>query len=41
MEQNEKIVDDYELRPLKPDYDVDEVAARFKRLYTALIYDSM
>lgn len=41
--QEDKIVDTYELRPLADliDYDVDEVAARFKRLYTALIYDSM
>lgn len=39
----DKIVDIYELRPLAAlvDYDVDEMAARFERLYTALIYDSM
>lgn len=41
--QPDKIYDTYALRPLADlvDYDVDEVAARFKRLYTALIYDSM
>lgn len=41
--KEDKIVDTYELRPLADliDYDVDEVAARFKKLYTALIYDSM
>lgn len=41
--KEDQIVDTYELRPLSDlvDYDVDAVAARFKRLYTALIYDSM
>lgn len=39
----DKIFDIYERRPLADlvNYDVDEVAARFRRLYTALIYDSM
>ena len=37
----EKIVDVYERRYLKVDYDIDDIAARYKRLYTALIYDTM
>ncbi len=38
---NEKIFDDYERKPLVLDYDVEEVAARYRRLYTALVYDTM
>ena len=37
----EKIVDVYERRYLKVDYDIDDIAARYKKLYTALIYDTM
>lgn len=32
---------DYPLRKLEFDYDVEEVAARYKKLYSALIYDVM
>lgn len=37
----DKIVDVYERRYLKVDYDIDDIAARYKKLYTALIYDTM
>lgn len=36
-----KIVDVYERRFLKVDYDVEDIARRYKRLYTALIYDTL
>ena len=36
-----QIIDDYERKPLSLDYDVEEVARRYRRLYTALIYDTM
>ncbi len=38
---DEKIVDVYERRYLELDYDVEDVARRYKKLYTALIYDTM
>jgi len=37
----EKLVDVYERRYIEVDYDVDDIARRYKRLYTALIYDTM
>ncbi len=37
----DKIHDDYELRPLDVPYDIEEMRARYLKLYTALIYDSM
>jgi len=36
-----KIVDVYERRFLEVDYDVEDIARRYKRLYTALIYDTL
>lgn len=36
-----KIVDAYERRFLEVDYDVEDIARRYKRLYTALIYDAL
>lgn len=36
-----KIVDVYERRYLEVDYDVEDIARRYKRLYTALIYDTL
>lgn len=41
MEEFEKIRDDYERKPLKVDYDVEEIGRRYLRLYTPLIYDAM
>ena len=41
MAEEDKIVDVYERRYLKVDYDIDDIAARYKKLYTALIYDTM
>jgi len=38
---DEKIVDVYERRYLEVDYDVEEIERRYKRLYTALIYDTL
>lgn len=37
----DKIVDVYERRYIQVDYDVDDVAERYKKLYTALIYDTL
>lgn len=37
----EKIVDVYERRYLEVDYDVEDIARRYKKLYTALIYDTL
>lgn len=37
----EKIVDVYERRYIETDYDVEDIARRYKRLYTALIYDTL
>lgn len=41
MANEDKIYDTYERRPLQLDYDVAEISARYKKLYTALIYDAM
>ena len=38
---DEKIVDVYERRYIEVDYDVEDIARRYKRLYTALIYDTL
>ncbi len=38
---NDKIVDNYERRIFKPDYDIEDIRRRYLRLYTALIYDAM
>ena len=37
----EKITDVYERRYIEVDYDVEDIARRYKKLYTALIYDTM
>ena len=37
----ERIEDVYERRYIEVDYDVEGIARRYKRLYTALIYDTM
>ena len=37
----ERIEDVYERRYIEVDYDVEDIARRYKRLYTALIYDTM
>lgn len=37
----DKIVDVYERRYIEVDYDVEDIARRYKKLYTALIYDTM
>lgn len=37
----EKITDVYERRYIEVDYDVEDIAHRYKKLYTALIYDTM
>ena len=39
--EKEMIEDVYERRYLKVTYDIDEIAARYKKLYTALIYDTL
>ena len=41
MEEFEKIHDVYERKPLKIDYDVEEIGRRYRKLYTPLIYDAM
>ncbi len=37
----ERIEDVYERRYIEVDYDVEDIARRYKRLYTALIYDTL
>jgi len=38
---SDKIVDNYELRKLVVDYDVNAIRERYLKLYTALVYDAM
>ena len=38
---DDKIVDVYERRYIEVDYDVEDIERRYKRLYTALIYDTL
>ncbi len=40
-EQPDQIHDEYELKPLKVCYDIEDMRRRYLKLYTALIYDSM
>lgn len=37
----DKIYDNYELRPVEVPYDIAEMRHRYLKLYTALVYDSM
>jgi regulator of RNase E activity RraA len=39
--EEDKIVDVYEKKVVTVDYDVEEIRARYLKLYTALIYDAM
>lgn len=39
--EDHKIVDVYERRYIEVDYNVEDIARRYKRLYTALIYDTL
>ena len=41
MAEFEKIHDVYERKPLSVSYNIEEIAKRFKKLYTPLIYDAM
>ena len=37
----DKIIDNYERKPLTVDYDIEDIRNRYLKLYTALIYDAL
>lgn len=41
IKNSDRVIGEYEIRKLEVDYDVQDVNARYMKLYTALVYDAM